>query len=890
MGKVLRRLYYWVHQRRIATDLNEEIELHRSLKQEELERTGLASVQAATHTRRALGNALLSREDARGVWISPWLDQLWQDICYGARQLRKNPGFTAIAMLTLALGIGANSAVFSMVNGILLEQLPYKDPQQLVLLSEQLPNAPAKFGVSPPDFEFIRSNPRTFSGMAAYRTVFYELSGVGTSQRLTGARVSPELFALLGVSPVLGATLTQNDDRQQSRVALITEGLWSHAFGRDPSIVGRAILLDRQPYTVVGIMGHAFVFPPRGAELNGEPADVFTPIAFSPAERQGFGMFYNNTVVARLKPGATTEQARAELASLLKSLLAIYPPVLAPFMSGLSVPITPFNEELVGRSRRLLLVLMATVAVVLLIACADVAILILTRSRSHQRDIAIRSSLGARPLRIVRQLLTEASLLAVGAGALGLLLGRFSIQAFLLLAGQALPRAEFVTMNYRVVACTAVAALLTPLLFATLPALRAAFAADAEILRRNMTNATPTRGRFRLLAVFAVSQIAMALIVSVGSGLLVRSFLLLSRTDPGFRPEGVVRLTATLPSGKYPVGAPMRSFYQQALEAVRRIPGVLVAGEGNDLPLSVRERRAFTPRGNTREVPQASRLVAPTWISPGYFETLGIPLKRGRAFVDSDNRNSQAVVVVNEVLAHMLWPNADPIGNQIKWGIEASQAPWMTIVGVAGDVKQSTLDTATMAQVYVPITQEPLTDFYRTIHLVVRSDRDADSLISDLRSSIREIDPGLPVKVQTVTEMVSESLKPQRFSMTLVLLFAGIALLLSTLGIYGVLASVVSQQTQEIGVRIALGATTPEVIWVVFRRALTMMAIGGAIGIAGAFGAAKLMSSLLYEVRSTDAPAFFGAAGVLALLALIASLFPAWRATRVDPILALKVE
>jgi predicted permease len=334
----------------------------------------------------------------------------------------------------------------------------------------------------------------------------------------------------------------------------------------------------------------------------------------------------------------------------------------------------------------------------------------------------------------------------------------------------------------------------------------------------------------------------------------------------------------------------MRSFYQQALDAVRRIPGVFVAGEGSDLPLSVRERRTFTPRGNTREVPQTSRLVAPTWISPGYLEALGIPVRRGRAFMDGDNRNSQLVAIVNEVLAHMFWPNGDPIGNQIKWGIEASQAPWMTIVGMAGDVKQSTLDTATMPQVYVPIAQEPLTDFYRTVHLVVRSDRDADSLSFDLRSSIHEIDPALPVKVQTVTEMVGESLKPQRFSTMLVLLFTGIGLLLSTLGIYGVLANVVSQQTKEIGVRIALGATTPDVIWMVFQRAITMMAIGSAFGIAGAFAAARLMSSLLYEVRPTDAPAFMGAAGALALLALIASLFPAWRATRVDPTLALKLE
>jgi putative ABC transport system permease protein len=890
MRKLLRRLHYWIHQRRIERQLQEEIELHRSMRQEELERSGLSSEEAATRSRHALGNALLSRENARGVWISPWLDQLWQDIRYGMRQLRKDRGFTAIAVLTLAIGIGATSAVFSMVNGILLEQLPFKEPQQLVLMSEILPNAPAKFGVSPPDFEFLRNNAQTFAGMAAYRTVSYELSGVAESQRLTGARVSPELFSLLGVSPVLGRAFTEDDNRQQSRVAVIGEGLWTRAFGRDPSIIGRAILLDRQPYTVVGIVGQAFVFPPRGPEMNGEPADVFTPIAFSTAERQGFGMFYNNTVVARLKPGASIEQARAELVALAKSLVGIYPPVLVGFMTGLSVPVVPFSEELVSRSRRLLFVLMATVGVVLLIGCADVANLILTRSGSRQRDIAIRSSLGAGPVRIVRQLLTEALLLAAAGGMLGLFLARFSIQAFLSLAGQTLPRMESVTMNYRVIAFTAAAALVTPLLFAALPALRAAFAADAEVLKHNTTSATPTRGRFRLLGLFAVSQIALALILSVGAGLLVRSFLLLSRIDPGFHPEQVVRLTATLPSGKYPVGPPMRSFYQRALESVRRIPGVLAAGEGNDLPLSVRERRAFSAQGNTRQVPQASRLIAPTWITPGYFEALGIPLKRGRVFTDSDNRNSQPVVIVNEVMARMLWPDADPIGNQIKWGIDVSQAPWMTIVGVAGDVKQSTLDTPTMAQAYVPFAQEPLNDFYRTLHIAVRSNRDADSLMSDLRISIRGIDPDLPVKVQPITEMVGESLKPQRFSMTLVMLFAGVALLLSTIGIYGVLANVVSQQTQEIGVRIALGATPRAVIWIVFHRALIMMVIGLAIGIAGAFAATRLMSGLLYEVRPTDATAFLGAAASLAVLALAASLVPAWRATRVDPLIALKTE
>jgi putative ABC transport system permease protein len=873
-------------------DLVEEIELHRALRQEEFERSGLPPDQAASRSRRALGNTLSAREDARGVWISPWLDQFWQDIVYGVRQLGRNRGFTLIAVLTLGIGIGANSAVFTIVNGILLESLPYKNPQQLLLIFEQLPNAPGKFGVSPPDFELFRDKAQSFSGLAAYLTLSYELSGVAESQRLTGARVSPELFSVLGVSPMLGRALSADDDRQQARVAVISYELWSRAFGRDPSIVGRTILLDRQPYSVVGVMGQTFEFPPRGPTLNGEPADVLTPIAFSAAERQGYGMFYRNTVVARLKPDVSIPQARAEMGGLSKSLTDIYPPILAPYMSGMTIPIVPFSEEVVGRSRRLLLVLTATVAIVLLIGCGDVANLILTRSSSRQREIAIRSSLGAGPERIVRQLLTEALILAAAGGALGLLLARFSIEALLLLAGQTLPRAESIALNYRVIVFTAAAALATPVLFAILPALRAAFAADAESLKHNTRNATSARGHSRLVGAFVVSQVALALILSVGAGLLLRSFLFLLRTDPGFRPEQVVHLTTTLPSGKYGAGPPMRLFYQRALEAARRVPGILAAGEGTDMPLSVRERRAFTAQGNTRQVPDASRLIAPTWASPGYFEALGIPLKRGRFFTDADRRDSQLVVIVNEALARMLWPDADPIGHQIKWGIAVSQNqnPWMTIVGVAGDVKQASIDTPAMPQVYVPIEQEPLNDFYRTVHLVVRSQRDGDSLMSDLRSSIRAIDPDLPVKAQPVTELIGESLRPQRFRMSVVTAFAAVALVLSAIGIYGVLANVVGQQSHEIGVHIALGAKSRDVIWVVFRRIIIMMLIGLAIGIAGALTVTRLMSGLLYEVRPTDATAFFAAASALALLALAASLVPAWRATRVDPLAALKVE
>jgi len=875
-------------------ELVEEIEFHRALKQQDFERSGLPPEQARTASRRALGNVLLAREDARGVWVSPWLDQLWQDIAYGLRQLRRNPGFTLIAIVTLAIGIGANSAVFTMVNSILLESLPYKDPSQLVLTFEQLPNAPVKFGVSPPDFEFLRNQARSFAAMAAYRTVSYELSGVTQPERLMGARVSPELFSVVGIAPAIGRALTRDDDRQESHVVVLSHGLWSRTFGRDAGIMGRAILLDGRPYTVVGIMPPSFEFPPRGPELNGEPAEVFVPMAFSEFERQAYGMMYSNTVVGRLKTGISIDQARAELATLLKPLVETYPAVLAPFISGISIPVAPFNEEVVGRSRRMLLMLMGTVVMVLLISCVDVGNLILTHSSARQREIAIRSSLGAGPTRIVQQLVTETITLATGSGIAGLLLAYFSMRALLSIAGQTLPRAESIAMNHRVIAFTAVVALMTPLVFALLPALRTAFTTDAEVLKHTTTSATPGRARSRLLGTFVIAQVALALVLSVGAGLLVRSFLRLLSTNPGFRPEQVVRLTTTLPSGRYANGQQVKEFYRREIEAAQRVPGVVVAGAGNDLPLGVRDRRAFTAEGNTRPIPEASRLIASTWTSAGYFQALGIPLIRGRFFTDADNRDAQQVVIINEILARMLWPDADPMGYRIKWGIEASQSPWMTIVGVVGDVKQSRLDAPTIAQVYVPISQQPLTadllsgDFFRTVNLVVRSSRDLKSLIPELRASVRQLDPELPVKAEPRTDMIGESLKPQRFSMTVVMLFAILAVGLAAIGIYGVLATVVGQQTHEIGVRMALGARSADLIWMVLRRALALMAIGMGIGIAGALALTHLMSGLLYEVRPTNATAFLGASVLLASFVIVASVIPAWRATRVDPLVVLK--
>ena len=817
-----------------------------------------------------------------------------QDIRYALRVLRKAPGYALAAVAALAIGIGANTAVFSVVNGVLLKGFPYRDPQQLVLLYERLAGSQNKFGFAAHDFEIVRGAARSYSGFAAYRTIGYELSDIATPQRIVAARVTPDLFAVLGAAPAAGRTLASDDDHPGVRVAVVSHGLWSRAFGRDPALLGRTISLDRQSYTVVGIMPERFEFPPRGGALNGEPADVFLPMAFAPFERQVFGIMYDYTVIGRLRPDVTLTQARAEASGLLPQLAEHYPAPLRNLASQASIPISSLYEEIVSGSRRLLVILMAAVALVLLIGCADVAGLILTRSAARQRELAIRAALGATRARLVRQLLAEACVMAVAGCTLGLALAYWAMRALVSMAGQKLPRVESIAFDWRVVAFATALAVLTPLVFGIVPALRSARGTDREALQEGTRSLTTGRPRARLLGLLVVGQFALALVLAVGAGLLVRSFMRLVQADAGFRSARVVRATVTLPRGRYGTPQQANAFYQQLVAAARSIPGVTDAGAGSFLPLAVRERRNFTPDAGSLQIPDQSRLIAPTWTAGRYFETLGIPLKRGRFFTDADGPGSQLVVIVNEQLARLVWPDADAVGHQIRWGTtvlapRTPPLPWMTVVGVVGDVKESGLDAPAMPQAYIPVAQEAASA-WRTVNLVVRSSRDSASVIADVRQSLGRMDPALPATAEAMDETVGESVRPQRFSMTVMTLFAALALMLAALGIYGVLANAVAQQTQEIGVRVALGATTFDVMWMVLQRALTLMGIGLVIGTVGALALTRTMTGLLFEVRATDAVSFLGAAGTLAVIALAASLVPAWRATRVDPIVALRTE
>jgi len=826
------------------------------------------------------------------------LDLLRSDVRYALRGLRRNPAFTLVAVLALAVGIGANTAVFTIVNGVLLRALPFSNPAELVAIYESVPGAPAgKFEFSAPDYEFIHGSARSFAGMFTYRNQSLELSGVSESQRIVGARVSPELFAVLGAAPTLGRALSADDDRQNAKVAVIDHGLWSRAFGRDPQVVGRTISLDRQPYTIVGVMGDRFQFPPRGNGRNFQPASVLLPIAFTPRERQGWASMYNNTLVARLKPGVTIEQARAEIASLTPSLVRQYPPVLQQtgFLNGLTLPTTRLADEVVGDTRRMILVLMGAVAIVLLIGCADVANLMLTRAGSRQRELAVRSALGASPARVVRQLLTEGLVLALIGGAAGLLLARATMDAMLSLAGDALPRAESVAFDRRVVAFTVVLSLATPLLFGVMPALRAALRSTFDALKEGSHGTTAGHARQRLLGGLVVAQFALALMLSVGAGLLARSFVRLLGASPGFRPEQVVTASVQLPSGRYGNGRTVKSFYRQVVDALRAIPGVTAAAAGTDRPLHIEERRTFSADATAVQLPTVSRVIAASWTAGSYFEALGVPLKRGRFLTDDDGRTSARVVVISDMFARRVWPNQDPIGRQIKWGLDIPQNTnsWMTVVGVVGDVNQSAIGSEVIPQTYEPIEQQPdgAANFYRRLNLIVRASGDPAAVLAAIRGAVQRLDRELPLSdPMPAAEVVNESVKPQRFSMTVVALFALVALALAAIGIYGVLANAVTQQTHDIGVRMALGAGASDVMWAVLRRALILMAIGVAIGSAGALALARVMAGLLYEVRPTDGATFAGAALLLAALAVAASLVPAWRATRVDPLVALRTE
>jgi putative ABC transport system permease protein len=809
------------------------------------------------------------------------MDTLLQDLRYAVRMLLKSPGFTAVAVATLALGIGANTAIFSVVNAVVLRPLPYLDPARLMMVWLDNPRQSIHEDVSSfPNFVDWREQNRVFDPLVTFYGTGFNLTGGGEPEQIRGAVVSAGFFRLFGVEPLHGRGLaTDENEPGREQVVVLGHGLFKRRFGADPTVVGRTVSLGGRPFTVVGVMPPGFRFPAE--------AELWVPLAPTGpfADLMGSRNSLWLKVVGRLKPGVTLAQAQAQMSALAAALEKQYPDANA----GYGVNLEPLHEEIVGGIRPALMVLLGAVALVLMIACANVANLLLARAATRQKEMAIRSALGAGRRRVTRQLLTESVLLSLVGGTLGFLLALWAVDLLLALSPPGLPRLDEVGVDGRVLLFTLMVAVLTGLIFGLAPAVQT-WKLDLNESLKEGGRASSEGGRSRRVrGLLVVGEMALALILLVGAGLLFKSFLHLREVEPGLDPRELLSARISLPRLKYQDGPPVVAFYDQLLERVRALPGVESASAISTLLLG-RLAQSTSAQIEGRPPSSAADLIPVPYdsITPGLFRTLGTPLLRGRHFTERDDARTPPVAIINDTMARRFWPGQDPIGRRFTFGDPRQpDTVWFSVVGVTGDVKRSGLDSEPRPESFFPLAQSP----DRTMTLVVRARTDAAGLAAAVRSAVWSIDPDLPVSdVRTVEELLAESVMERRFTMLLVGFFSAVALVLSALGIYGVIAYWVTQRTHEIGVRMALGARPADVQALVLRQGLRLAGLGIALGLAGAVGATRVLRSLLYGVSATDPATFAAIPALLAFVALLACYVPARRATRVDPLIALRCE
>jgi len=803
------------------------------------------------------------------------METLWQDLRYGLRALLKKPGFAGVAALTLALGIGANSTIFSFVNGILLRPLPYDQPERLVLLDEaSLKLGDTSMGVSFPNFLDWREQNHVFEGIAAYDNDSFTLVGSGQPEQFRGEDISSGLFEILGVAPVLGRTIRPEEDHPGSdAVVILSYGLWQRRFGSDPAIIGRAITLNSHLRTVIGVMPPGFRFP--------EVADLWVPLALNTKmyTRNDHGL----GAIARLKPGVTLEQAQAEMITIARRIEEQNPVT----NEGLTVKVYNLRAELVGDYRQALLILLGVVGFVLLIACANVANLLLARASTRQKEMAIRAALGASRWRIVRQLISESLLLSVLGGALGLVFALWGLDLLLAAIPVEFPFWMKFNLDARVLGFTIAISLLTGVVFGLAPALQASKVDLNETLKEGGRSAAGA-GRRRLRNLLVVAEVALSLVLLAGAGLMMRSFLQLQRVNPGLDPNNVLTMTISLPHAKYREPEKVGAFFQQLLGRVRALPGAQAAGAISNLPLSGPQwGRSLTVEGrpvlHVGQAPMINHCV----ITPNYFRAMGIPLREGRDFTEADGKDALKVTIIDERLAHEYWPIDSPLGKRIRFGPPEDNEPWYTIVGVVGEVRHERLDIVTRKSIYVPYLQIPI----GRMTLAVRTATDPLSLAGAVRRQVKELDAAQPVSnIRTMTEVITRSVWQPRLYAILFGVFAAVALVLASVGIYGVISYTVAQRTHEIGIRMALGAQNRDVFKLVLGQGMILALAGIALGLVASFALTRVMSSLLFEVSATDPVTFSCIPLLLAAVALLACYIPARRATKVDPGVALRYE
>jgi putative ABC transport system permease protein len=824
-------------------------------------------------TRQGMGTPERNRRGL-AMRLAVFISNLWQDARYGARMLRKNAGFTMVIVLTLALGIGANTAIFSVVSAVLLQPLPYKDSGRLVQVWEKNPKRGfPQFSVSPPDFLDWKEQNHSFEQMAAIVGGDYTLTGVGEPSRLHGVDVSTNLFSLLETQVQLGRDFLPGEDKPGAApVVIISNELWQGRLGGDPNVLGKTLILDSKPCTIVGVMPPGFHYPDEDVEL-------WTPLILDERALAGRGAHWIS-VVARRKSNVSLEQAQAEMDTIASRLEQQYP----QSNNGWGVTLVPLRTELVGDIEPSLLLLMGAVGLVLLIACANVANLLMARASGRTREMAIRAAMGAGRARILRQLLTESLLLAFAGSALGLLLAGWGTDFLLRLDVGGIPRQSEVGVHAPVLWFAAGIAFLTAILFGLLPALHS----SSLDLNTCLKEGLPDRGRggSRLRRLLVVSEMAFAVLLLVGAGLLVRSFTRLLEVHPGFQPANVLTLRLDLPDAKYPKKEDSEAFYKGLMSRLSSLPGVESAAAVSFLPLSGANynlqffSEGRPPASNERPTSAEYRV-----ISPDYFRTMGIPLLRGRAITDADAQDSPLVAVINEAMARQFWPNTDPIGQRI---IITDRVPGAReIVGVVGDVKHYGLAIPAKPEMYVPEYQKG----WGELSVVVRGKLPPSALASAASGAVHALDKDLPVfAVRSMDEIIVRSVGDQRFAAYLFGLFAVLALVLAAVGIYGVMSHAVALGTHEIGIRMALGAQPGDVLGMVLRHGLKITLAGIGIGLAAALALTRVLASQLFAVTPTDPLTFLGVSLLLTGVALLACYLPARRATRVDPLIALRYE
>jgi len=804
-----------------------------------------------------------------------------QDVRYGARMLARSPGFTAVAVLTLGLGIGANTAIFSVINAVLLRALPYAEADRLVFLTEWSEQVP-EMSFSIANLKDVRDQNSVFESLVGYNGQNFILTGEGTeAERLSGRQVSSGVFATLRKAPILGRPFTAEDDKTGAEpVAILAEGYWERRFGRDPGVVGRRLILSGEPFTVVGIM-------PKSLHGSWKTVDVYTPLLRLEDRIGGENNRGNHPgiyVVARLKPGVGEERARTEVKAIAARLAEQHPNTNA----RQSMTLDSLHQSYVGDLRPALLLLLGAVAFVLLIACGNVANLLLARAAGRQKEIAVRRALGAPRGRLLRQLLTESVLLAGLGAVLGMVLAYWGVQGLVASLPANVPRADEIRVDGVVLAFTGALAVLTGLLFGIAPAWKISSGGVQNALREE-GRGTVGPAHHRLRNTLVVTEIALALVLLVGAGLLVRSFVRVLGADAGFRAEGVLTASIPLPQGRFPDEAKRAAFVRQVVERVKAVPGVQAASAA--LPLLGGWQSSFTLEG--RAEPPAGQLPSAdiTRVTPDYFRAMGVRVQEGRVFSERDIAEAPPVAMVDETFVRAHYPGESPLGKRLRFGSSRSphqeNVKWIEIVGVVGHVKNYGVDQDSRVELYLPYEQSPVTG----VTLIVRAEKDPAALSSAVREAVRAVDPDVPVYlVRTLDEIVSDRTAQRRLAVMLISVFAAVALLLAAVGIYGVMSYAVAQRTQEIGIRMALGAERQDILRMVLRHGTLMAVTGIVLGLAVALALARLITSLLFQVSATDPPTFSVVPLVLIAVALLACYIPARRATRVDPLVALRYQ